>query len=651
MSRIVIVGPIEAEAEVIDVLYSMRLLHIVDFKEETEDFKFGSPLEKAADVAEELVKLRSISSILDLSKAGRIEEITLDEETSNKIKSLELSIFEMDASRKKVTELLSDINSRIEKITPFVSLGLDLELYRDYESISVFVGSIQKDLGDLDSVFRSYEIIQRNHYVALFVPLDLEREATQLLSEKGFVALEVPEGEGSPAAILSELQKERRSWETKLEEVEKRLETLRKKHADFIIAAERELASKATKSEAPLRFATTDHSLIVEGWIPSDSFERLRHTLGRIPSLFIERIEEGEEEPPVLLDNPKIHVRRFEFLVHLFSTPSFEEVDPTLILSLIFPVFFGLMIGDLGYGIVMMLLALWVGNKFKESKDFSDLMWVLFISGFFSSLFGMFLYGEIFGIPFHLPANYGGEIHPWSSWSVLFGADLPYHAVIHKLEDVVDLLLLSIIAAVLHLGIGFVFGFVNEIGENKKQALSKVGWFLVLMGFLLILMRMGSMHPNSVIAGAFWGRPISGFMRPLYVSMNVFGLRLPFASLGLIIGGVPLLLVGEGGIALMEIISLLGNVISYTRIGGVAVAKATMAFSFNSICLPLVFGGDILWIFLGLIFLFLAHMVVFFLGAISAGIQVLRLNYVEWFMKFYKGNGAAFEPFGAEPSI
>jgi V/A-type H+-transporting ATPase subunit I len=119
------------------------------------------------------------------------------------------------------------------------------------------------------------------------------------------------------------------------------------------------------------------------------------------------------------------------------------------------------------------------------------------------------------------------------------------------------------------------------------------------------------------------------------------------------------LLVISSPLEVLEIISVLSNMMSYTRLAGVAVAKGAVALAFNTMFLPLIIdetrfhdtgivalNPNVLFIFLGFVLMFLAHAMVLILGAISAGIQSIRLNYVEFFLKFYKGGGTRFSPFG-----
>jgi V/A-type H+-transporting ATPase subunit I len=655
MSRVLVLGPRDSLDGVVEALYGEETLHILDFTDQDDMFSIGKPLERASDVSEDLVKLRSISSILEVDK-GETEKLEVDAKMRNKIVSLEINLSEADESRKRTEELLSTLNSRIDQMKPFAAFPLTLGMYRDYESVSVFVGRVTKDLTDIKDSIKDHELFEKDRFIALFVPLEKAQEASNYLGGKGFTQADIPDAEGDPKELLAKMDAQKRKWDKKLDETTDRLDKLRERYSKFILSAEEILAVEADKAESPLRFATTEHTFIIDGWVPKAEIETLKKVLGGIEGIFTDSIDPEEEEPPVLLDNPEVHVRRFEFLVKIFSTPSYKEIDPTLVMSLIFPIFFGLMIGDLGYGLVMMVLAIALRKKLKAIPELADLMWILFISGVFASIFGLLLYGDVFGIPFHAPE---GSTEPWNGFDMM-GIYVSYHAPIHKVGEIgaMDLIVLSLLAAGIHLGIGFLIGVINEWKHNRKHALAKFGWLLVLIGLLVVLMRIPAESTRLVIPSFLWHNDLANLMSPirdaLLFSIQLFG-ALPISVAGLVLlgAGIPFLLIGEGGLALVEIVGLVANMFSYARLAGVAVAKGAMAVAFNDVTLGMVFhaDGNIALIVGGFIAAFFAHATIFMLGAISAGIQAVRLHYVEWFMKFFKGSGIDFKPFGTKKTM
>ncbi len=647
MVRALIVGPLDRLPEIIESLYELQVLHIVDFDEADETFQLGQPLEAASEVSETLLKLRSIAGILDVETLKISEREEIGPEVQQKLLTLDLNIREEDETRKKLEEMLADLSPRIEAIVPFADLGLDLSDYFGYDSLEVFVGTLQRDLVGLEEMTAKFELLRSGDVVALFVERPTASEVRDLLSRLGFVPLEVPAEEGDPKAILGGLLDEKMKLERKMEQVQGRLSTLRERFAAFIVSAEDFFTQEVEKAEVPLRFAASEHSFVAEGWIPRDHWEEVKQRLLSSGSLYVEQLESSEEDSPVLLDNPK-PVRPFELLTHLFSTPNYKEVDPTLALFVVFPIFFALMVGDLGYGLTMTVIGLIGFLKLRGSLDLRRFLAIIMIAGIVTAFFGAFLYADAFGIPFHVPEDHHEPGEPKEvSWEGLLGFSIPLRPAIRKLVDIEDLLILSVVAAFLHLGLGFIIGFVNEVRHDRRHALAKVSWFAVLLGLFM-----------TIIARVRWNR-IAGFVWNNFFSwaqaegLEIFGLNIPWIAFGLLLGGAVVMAAMEfltigNPVAILEVAGLLANMISYTRLAGIAVAKAAIAESLNvAIFDGLIFGQGVLFVAFGIFLLILAQLIVLLLGGLSAGIQALRLNYVEFFMKFFKGDGVPFKPFGA----
>ncbi len=646
MVRVLIVGPLDLLPETIDVLHQLQVIHIVDFQEEDETFHLGKPLERASGVSESLLKLRSIASVLELEKVKGLEVGEVGPDAEQRLATLGINIREEDETRKRTEELLSDLNARIDVLTPFATLGVEFSYYHGYESLRVFVGRLPGELSGMEEITDKWDAIQAEDLIALFVEKTKADDVRALLSRQGFIPLEIPAEEGDPKAMLRDLLNGRSKWEARRREVQERLGRLRERFGSFVVSAEEFLSAEVEKAEAPLRLATSDHSFVGEGWIPKERWGEVQARLGAVEELYVGHLEQTEEEPPVLLDNPK-PVRPFEMLTNLFSTPSYKEIDPTLTLFVVFPVFFGLMVGDLGYGIVLALVGLIGVLKVKGSLEMRRFLAIIMIAGVATALFGAFLYADAFGIPFHVEAAPEPGAHEEVSWEGLLGVKIGITPAIRKLVDIGDLLILSIVAAFLHLGLGFIIGFFNEIHHDKRHAVAKAAWFAVLLGlFLTIIARVRWNRIGGFVWNNFFGFvPVQG--------MELFGFNIPWVALGLLLGGGLLMAAMEfltigNPVAILEVASLLANMISYTRLAGIAVAKAAIAESLNNaIFNGLIFHQGILIVAFGLFLLVGAQLIVLLLGGLSSGIQALRLNYVEFFMKFFRGNGVPFKPFGA----
>ncbi len=366
------------------------------------------------------------------------------------------------------------------------------------------------------------------------------------------------------------------------------------------------------------------------------------------------------DAPPVVQDNGDI-VEPFELLVNTVNHPKYTELDPTLLVFLTFPFAFGFMIGDIGYGILygVMGYALLRYDSMAMQAMGAIAIW----AGVFTTVFG-YLYDDIFGV--HMAD---------------LGIHLPLAGVISKGITSPAYIDLWLVAAVLFgvgmLSVGWIIGFFNDLHHGVKEAaLENLSWVVGIVGFFMWVfsLHLAESKPDFIVGpeAALANQEIASFL-------TFTGLPEPFGyvGLGLLVAGLIGIYFGEGGIGLVETPAyLFGHSLSFLRIPAVLLAKGGMAFAVN----VLVFGqyvtadgsevfglptediGAMEASFVGLIhidavpfllvlpiaiLIFVAgHFLVLMLGITAAGIQMIRLEYVEFFQKFYEGGGERYEPFG-----
>jgi len=388
----------------------------------------------------------------------------------------------------------------------------------------------------------------------------------------------------------------------------------------------------------------------------------------------------GGDEPPVIQNNPAIS-KPFEMLVGVINRPKYTEFDPTLILLLTFPAMFGFMIGDVAYGFLYVLIG-WALYTKVDSSGWQALGGLSIWSGVFTIFFGL-LYGEFFGLHFITSILWEGVVG-------LHGAPM------HKGLQPVDVnfarawLLVSFAFGLLHLTVGYVLGFLKELRHGAWAALTEKGsWVLMMGGVWVFVFSTAAVGKKPAFMFSVFGA--EGAINPRTgeaIAAEAVAYPLGFtgfpevvglAGLGLTALGLVLLLGGEGIIGLLESLNVLVNVLSYARIPAVLLAKAGMAFVVNLLFFgaythdgefhfltgdgpgyviseygaeALMFPGlihmGIVGVLFGIVVFVLGHVLVLALGVTSAGLQAVRLEYVEFFSKFYDGGGKAFTPFGHE---
>ena len=693
MSRVSVTGTKRVMVDVIGALYELNLVDLVDYDGAWEGFDPGDPIEPADEASERLVTVRSIESILgvdddDYDASGT--NVT-DEDIEAELADVRAEVNALDDRRNELREALRDVEDAVESAAPFVDVGIDLDLLSGYDSLVVRVGegdaaAVSQALAEADGV-DAFEVFDGDETVAAFVHPADEDAVDEALVGVGLATVEVPDAEGSPEEYLASLEAEREEIESDLEAVQDEIESLKTDAARFLLAAEERLTIEVQKAEAPLRFATTRNAFLAEGWIPTDRYEDLAAAVESAAGDHaeveeLERVgysEEGVPEhseaatdggtemamneagPPVIQDNPAA-TRPFELLVRTISRPRYSELDPTFFVFLTFPTFFGFMIGDLGYGIFYALVGYLMFTRF-DSPGLKSLGGVAIWSGFFTMVFGV-LYGEIFGL--HVLGD------------VVWGGHPPIEKGLNVLEFALLWLFLAMIIGLVHVGTGYVLDFVNTAQHSVKDAvLESASWFMLMFGvWIWILSRhMQSAKPDFIFELSYHDHVIfSG----LPASVGI-------AALAVGAVGLVLMLYDEyrhlGGVAAivgpLESLNVLVNVLSYARITAVLLAKAGMAFVVNllffgvyehdgevhfminetpahvaaeygaeAITFPGLVHGGVAAIVGGLLVLVIGHAVVWSLGITSAGLQAIRLEYVEFFQKFYEGGGEPYTPFG-----
>ena len=649
MTRVVVVGSIDSLDATIECLYELGVLHLIDFTKQDAEFKIGQPLPKASDASQKLLKLRSMIRTLEIEdhKPGRKLIVgDINKKLEQALVTLDLNTGSKAETRQRIQSLIREKEGEIRALAPFRGFGILVEDFEGYDNISCFAGTCRTDPSSaIQSSVKDVEIFKEPRksdvVVAVFARNEDKAAVAKILTDYNFQEIKLPKLKGKADEIISSNLAQIKDLESDLKRIEGDIESIRKQFADFIVSSEEHLAIEVLKAETPLRIATSANSFLIDGWIPDSKVEDIRVGLDALCCglAFVERVSpEKEEEPPVKLKNPK-PVRPFEFFINLVSTPKYEEIDPTLVLFITFPLFFGFMVGDVGFGLGLAALGAVMRLKLKGHPDLYKLGAIVLVGGLLASIFGLFVFAEAFGVPFHPPAQAPDE-HSWEAV-----ANIPIHPLIDKMHDTKEMLAISFLVGWLHLTLGLVFGFVNNYHHSKKHAIAKIAWMVILLGLFEEIMVVAG---NATVTSKFVNSTIFSVLPDS--TMMLAGIKLSMPALVFILLGVGTLPVTEGLLALTEVVGMFSNLVSYARIAALAVGKGAMALAFNSMLFPLIFeSGNIGVAIAGALALFVTQMFfVFFLGALSAGIQAIRLNYVEFFLKFFEGGGTDFAPLSYE---
>ena len=322
------------------------------------------------------------------------------------------------------------------------------------------------------------------------------------------------------------------------------------------------------------------------------------------------------QDVPVSLRNPSLF-SPFQSLVTTFSQPKYNEIDPTFLIAITFPILFGAMFGDVGQGALLMLIgALIASRKVKALRGLAALGGLIVACGLFAIIFG-FVYGSIFGVENVLPALWLQPIH-----------------------NITTVLIVAIVAGVVLLNVGFILNLVNSsISRNWPRLLlgqnGLVGYvlYLSLLGLLATFVVKGFPIPRMVFV-------ITAVISGIVVMFTELAQHLLANHRPLIEGGIATFFIQSFFELFETLISFLSNTLSYVRVGAFAVAHAGLSavfFILANLASPT--HGILYWIVVAIGTLF----IVGFEGLI-VGIQTMRLEYYEFFSKFFTGGGMLYKP-------
>jgi len=339
----------------------------------------------------------------------------------------------------------------------------------------------------------------------------------------------------------------------------------------------------------------TKMCFFINGWIPTTDIDGLKKQLtGTFGNQVVveekEMREEDLERVPVMLKNPA-YFRPFELFTRVLPLPLYTSLDPTPFIGIFFPVFFGLILGDAGYGILLLVLSLRLKKRFLKKKFHQDAAQILLISSIYTIFFGI-LYSEFFG---DLPRRFFG-IEP---------------ICVERRTAVIPMLYFTLAIGAAHILLGLFLGIVTAIKKKtNKEAFYKLLSILIITCLIIVLASFFDVFPEIMA-------------QPVIMMILLL---------------MPFLLFTGGLLAPLELLKSIGNIISYVRIMAIGLTSVLLAFTANNI------AGRTGNIVIGIAVAVMLHLLNIVLGVFSPAIHSLRLHYVEFFSKFFEQGGKEFEP-------
>ena len=386
------------------------------------------------------------------------------------------------------------------------------------------------------------------------------------------------------------------------------------------------------KENESCKFSYTASTFTLTGYLPKDTQGRVEEELKKVTNaVFVEFSEPSDDElPPTLTKNNKL-VHQTEFVTDMYSTPSYREIDPNKVVFFFFMLFMGVIMADIGYGVVMIALGLVLSSKIKVDNGAKKLWNVIAIGGVFSIIFGV-LFNSLFGfavLPFNIMPS-------------------PVPEAGQTTDNLMLVLLFCLLLGVFQMAVGYFCKALNSfkakdvlggIFEGIIWVLFFIGFILAAVNFLLGYLMSDSFVMNPTIKDFFEKAQMPGLI--------LVGSTLLVATItaGREERGFGKLTKGFGKI--YGLINVMSDILSYARLFGLMLSGMIIAQTFNNMGVGMFANGGVGYIF-GSLVIVAGHVFNLAMGVLGAYIHDSRLQYIEFFNIFYTGEGNKFTPVGSD---
>ena len=547
------------------------------------------------------------------------------------IQKAEKVLGEVESQTKPKEEKISQLDSRKTELENALKVAenlsnfdIDLGLLEESDYVSFISGKISSEsyndfMGNLKDFDDEIVVFDQENELKGFktlVIVVLQKHADEVLSQlrkMEFERFEFSGLSGKPSEIIQKSESELEVIAREKESVLNDLADISAEWFEKLRALKEELEIEKQRNEVFSSFGETEKTVMFEGWVPE---KKLKKTL-----LTIDTSTEGhsivdvsdpdveKDDIPVQLDNPRF-AKPYEMFVHMYSPPNYREIDPTILMAIVFPFFFGFCLTESGYGVVDAMVGYIIFRGLgRNSKTMANLGLIMVACGVWAVIMGL------------VTNSFIGDFIPRFIWG---NSALALPTTIPSLNSFVhpeNILIVALVVGIIHLNLGLAMGAYNNIvrGDVKEALGAQIVWFILEAGIVLLAV------------GYLLG----------------FGILL-YSGVGIFILSLIMLVYFNGMFGIMDLSGFLGNVLSYARLLALALSTGGIAMTVNiltGICAEMI---PLIGIIIAPIVFIGGQIANLSFQTLGAFINALRLHYVEFFAQFYIGGSQKFKAFRAK---
>lgn len=636
MKFLSITGPKGDIDRVVDTYLSRYEIHLENALSELKTVKDLRPYIETNPYKEELQKAGELmESYHDLLSEHTDRKLKL-QDALEIIRTLDSELRELTDRKTALAGQRDGFQASRDKVVPFAGLNYNVKEILKFRFMKFRFGRISKEYYEkfssyvydtIDTVMFKCEEDGEYVWVVYFVPEKLADKIDAIYASMHFERCYLPdEYEGTPVEAGHVLDDRIEALQKQIDQVDREIVEAISSRKESFVAAYQAIHTFSTNFDVRKMAAVTKHDLhnfyILCGWMTQKDAAAFQKEIEHDSDTFC-IIEDDHNNimstPPTKMKNPGLF-KPFEMYVEMYGLPSYNELDPTILIGITYSILFGFMFGDAGQGLCL-LIGGFLLYRFKKAR----LAGIISCCGVFSTIFG-FLFGSIFGFEDVIDAVW---LRPQEAM-----VNLPF---IGKLNTV------FVVAVAIGMGIILMCMVLNIINSVRAHDTEKIYFdtngvaglvFYFALTCVIVLYMTGNALPATVILVVMFLIPllIMFFKEPLTAVVEKKSEKIS--------GGVGMFIT-QGIFELFEVLlSYFSNTLSFVRVGAFAVSHAAMM----QVVLMLAgaeSGGGTNWaVVIG------GNLFVCGMEGLIVGIQVLRLEYYELFSRFYRGSGRAFEPYG-----